>query len=89
MTSKLSQLLVELLCHISAEPESGYSEDEKDDIKIDSWQTLIHDLDASEKNIVKEAIRSKAESLKAQTSLSYELQDLVAILDDFLNDELQ
>lgn len=89
MTSKLSQLLVELLCHISAEPESGYSEDEKDDVKIDSWQTLIHELNVSEKSIVKDAIRLKIKSLKAQSSLSYELQDLVAVLDAFLKDELQ
>jgi len=85
----LSQLLVALMCHISAEPEDGYSEDEKDDIKIDSWQTLINDLNPSEKVMVKEAMRHKLSQLKALPRMSDEQVDLVAIIDAYLKDELQ
>ena len=87
--SSLSKLLVALMCHISAEPEKGYSEDEKDDIKIDSWQTLIHELNAPEKVMVKEAIKDKICQLKLLPKMSYEQEDLVAILDAYLSDELQ
>ena len=87
--SSLSELLVVLMCHISAEPEKGYSEDEKDDIKIDSWQTLIHDLSGPEKSMVKEAIGRQLAQLNTQPNKSHEQLDLVAILDAYLNDELQ
>ncbi len=84
-----TQLLVALMCHISAEPEDGYSEDEKDDIKIDSWQTLIHDLNPSEKVMVKEAMQHKLTQLKALARVSDEQVDLMAIIDAYLKDELQ
>lgn len=87
--SNLSKLLVTLMCHISAEPERGYSEDEKDDIKIDSWQTLIHDLNAPEKAMIKEAIKDKIGQLNSLPKMTHEQQDLLAILKAYVRDELQ
>ena len=46
--SKLASLLMDLLCHITIEPDDGLNPDDTADLQIDTWQALIHDLDSAE-----------------------------------------
>ena len=86
--NKLITLLIELLCHISSEPEGGHHQDVTADLQIDTWQALIHDLNPTEKELVKKAIKDKLKTMQALSSLTFEQEDLMAILDAFVHDEL-
>jgi len=85
----LSTILVDLLCHITAEPDGGHDPDDTADLQIDSWQALIHELDSSEKKTIKLAASKKLTSLLAIPSATPEQEQLVDILNAFINDELQ
>ena len=86
--SKVVKILVELLCHISSEPEGGHHQDASADLQIDTWQALIHDLNHAEKELVKKAIQDKLKAMQELSSLTFEQEDLMAILDAFVHDEL-
>lgn len=86
--SKVVKILVELLCHISSEPEGGHHQDVSADLQIDTWQALIHDLSHAEKELVKKAIQDKLKAMQELSSLTFEQEDLMAILDAFVHDEL-
>jgi hypothetical protein len=87
--NNLATILIELLCYLSVEPDNGYDIDETADLQINSWQSLIHDLSSSEKEIVKNAVRSKLEKLQQLTSTTPEQEQVVGILAAYINDELQ
>lgn len=87
--SKMATTLIELLCHITTEPDGGHDPDDTADLQIDSWQTLIHDLNDSEKKIIKLAAKEKLTALLNLPSVTPEQEQLIGILDAFENDELQ
>ncbi|MFD2232129.1 hypothetical protein [Alkalimarinus sediminis] len=87
--SNLATILVELLCHITVEPEGGNDPDDTADLQINSWQTLIHDLNNAEKEIVKVAAQSKLEALQNISLPTPEQEQLLGILAAYINDELQ
>ncbi len=87
--NNLATILIELLCYLSVEPDNGYDIDETADLQINSWQSLIHDLSGSEKEIVKNAVRSKLEKLQQLTSTTPEQEQVIGILAAYINDELQ
>ena len=87
--NNLATILVDLLCHITAEPDGGHDPDDTADLQIDSWQTLIHDLNDSEKETIKLAAQKKLSLLQSFSSVTPEQEQLIAILDAFINDELQ
>jgi hypothetical protein len=86
--SKLATVLVDLLCYLSIEPEDGLDIDEAADLQIDSWQTLIHELTATEKEVVKVAVKNKLTTMLSIERPSPDQEQLMAILDAFINDEL-
>ncbi len=87
--NNIATVLVDLLCHITAEPDGGHDEDDTADLQIDSWQTLINDLNGPEKEAIKLAAQVKLSSLLKVASVTPEQEQLIAILDAFINDELQ
>ncbi|MFT4530489.1 MAG: hypothetical protein ACJAYO_002015 [Thalassolituus oleivorans] len=87
--SKLASLLMDLLCHITIEPDDGLNPDDTADLQIDTWQALIHDLDSAELNLVKAAAQAKLTVLASIATPSPDEEQLMAILDAFINDELQ
>lgn len=87
--NKLATILIELLCHITAEPDGGHDPDTTADLQIDTWQTLIYDLSDSEKDLIKSAVKIKLESLLKVLSPTPEQEQLIDILDAFISDELQ
>lgn len=82
-------MLVDLLCHITAEPDGGHDPDATADLQIDSWQVLINDLDSAEKKGIKIAATKKLALLQDLTLISPEQEQLIGILDAYINDELQ
>jgi len=89
--NNLATILIELLCYISVEPDDGYDIDETADLQINSWQSLIHDLSDSEKEIVKVAVGRKLEQLQQLSSPTPtpEQEQVAGILAAYINDELQ
>lgn len=87
--NKLANILIDLLCHITAEPEGGHDPDATADLQIDTWQTLIHELGDVEKNSIKAAAKIKLEALLKLSLATPEQEQLIDILDAFINDELQ
>lgn len=87
--NQLATILIELLCHITAEPDGGHDPDATDDLQIDSWQILIHSLNNSEKEIIKLAAKEKLTMLLSLPSVTPEQEQLMGILDAFVHDELQ
>jgi len=89
--NNLATILIELLCYISVEPDDGYDIDETADLQINSWQSLIHDLSDSEKEIVKVAVGRKLEQLQQLSSPTPtpEQEQVADILAAYINDELQ
>jgi hypothetical protein len=87
--NKLATILIELLCHITAEPDGGHDPDITADLQIGTWQTLIHELSDSEKDLIKSAAKVKLESLLKLLSPTPEQEQLIDILDAFISDELQ
>jgi hypothetical protein len=86
--NNLATILVDLLCHITAEPDGGHDPDATADLQIDSWQVLINDLDSAEKEGIKLAATKKLALLQDLTSTSPEQEQLIGILDAYINDEL-
>ena len=80
---------MDLLCHITVEPEGGYDPDETADLQINSWQTLIHGLNDEEENLIKEAAQAKLESLSNIKVPSPEQEQIMGILNAFVCGELQ
>ncbi|WP_320818931.1 hypothetical protein [Thalassolituus sp.] len=87
--SKLASLLMDLLCHITIEPDDGLNPDDTADLQIDTWQALIHDLSDSELSLVKTAAQAKLTALESISRPSADEEQLMAILDAFINNELQ
>tara|TARA_R110001583_G_scaffold143902_1_gene295949 strand:- start:178 stop:444 length:267 start_codon:yes stop_codon:yes gene_type:complete len=87
--SKLASLFMDLLCHITIEPDDGLNPDDTADLQIDTWQALIHDLSATESSLVKTAAQAKLTALESIAMTSPDEEQLIAILDAFINDELQ
>jgi hypothetical protein len=87
--NNLATMLVDLLCHITAEPDGGHDPDATADLQIDSWQVLINDLDSAEKKGIKIAATKKLALLQDLTLISPEQEQLIGILDAYINDELQ
>ena len=87
--SKLASLLMDLLCHITIEPDDGLNPDDTADLQIDTWQALIHDLSDSELSLVKTAAQAKLKALESIAMPSPDEEQLIAILDAFINNELQ
>ena len=87
--NKLATILIELLCHITAEPDGGHDPDATADLQIDTWQTFIHELGDVEKNSIKAAAKIKLEALLKLSLATPEQEQLINILDAFINDELQ
>lgn len=87
--SKLATILIELLCHITTEPDGGHDPDNTADLQIDTWQALIHELNDSEKEIIRFAANEKLTSLLSLPSVTPEQEQIIGILDAFNNDELQ
>lgn len=87
--NQLATILIELLCHITAEPDGGHDPDDTADLQIDTWQTLIHGLNNSEKEIIKLAAKEKLTMLLSLPSVTPEQEQLMGILDAFVHDELQ
>ena len=87
--NKLANILIDLLCHITAEPEGGHDPDVTADLQIDTWQTLIHELGDVEKNSIKASAKIKLEALLKLSLATPEQEQLINILDAFINDELQ
>ncbi|PHS10657.1 MAG: hypothetical protein COA78_10875 [Blastopirellula sp.] len=85
----LAGILIDLLSHITVEPEGGHDPDDTADLQINSWQTLIHDLKESEAGIIKKAAQQKLESLSSIATPTPEQEQTIGILGAFINDELQ
>ena len=86
--SKIATILIDLLCYISVEPDAGLDIDETADLQIDSWQALIHDLSPSEKQMIKIAVKHKLSTLEKIESTTPEQEQLIGILDAFVNETL-
>jgi hypothetical protein len=87
--NNLSTILVDILCHITVEPEGGHDPEVTANLQINSWQTLIHDLDEQEARIIKIAAHAKLESLTGIATPTPEQEQIIGILGAFINDELQ
>ncbi|MCJ8312347.1 MAG: hypothetical protein HRU38_09070 [Saccharospirillaceae bacterium] len=87
--NNIATILIELLCFISVEPDGGLDLDETADLQIDAWQALIHDLEGSEKEMIKEAVKHKLTALQSLKITSPEQEQLIGILFAFIKDELQ
>lgn len=86
--SNIATILMDILCHITVEPDEGHDPDDTADLQIDAWQTLIHDLDENEKTIIVQASTAKLNRLRAQKSLNYEQEDIILMLEAFINGEM-
>jgi hypothetical protein len=87
--NNLATILIELLCHITVEPEGGYDPDDTADLQIISWQTLIHDLNEEEEKLIKVAVQSKLDTLSGINAPTPEQEQLIGILSAFVYGELQ
>jgi hypothetical protein len=87
--NKLATILIDLLCHLTTDPDGGHDPDDTADLQIDSWQTHIHDLDGPEKKVIKLAASKKLNVLLSLSATTPEQEQLIAILEAFINDELQ
>ena len=87
--SKIAALLLDLLCYITIEPGDGLHPDDTADLQIDTWQTLIHDLSAGELSLIKVAAEAKLKVLESISQPSPDQEQLMAILDAFIHDQLQ
>nr|WP_086940644.1 hypothetical protein [Thaumasiovibrio occultus] len=87
--NNLTTILIELLCYITVEPEGGYDPDDTADLQINSWQTLIHDLNEEEEKLIKVAAQSKLESLSGTNAPTPEQEQLIGVLRAFVCGELQ
>ncbi|MEW8438353.1 MAG: hypothetical protein AB2689_09370 [Candidatus Thiodiazotropha taylori] len=84
--NNLSILLLEFLCHITVQPEGDHDPEDTADIQINSWQTLIRDLDHNETEAIKGAAQLKLNSLFNIATPTTEQEQLVGILGAFIND---
>jgi len=87
--NNIANVLIELLCHVTVEPDGGHDIDETADLQIDAWQTLIHDLSEPETLLVKAAATRKLNELQIISTPSVEQEQLIGILGAFIDDELQ
>ncbi|MEJ6682661.1 MAG: hypothetical protein QNL96_01655 [SAR86 cluster bacterium] len=87
--NNLSTVLIDLLCHITAEPDGGHDLDDSADLQINAWQTLIHDLDEQESEMIKKAAKLKLEFLECISAPTPEQEQIIGILSAFIIDELQ
>lgn len=89
--SNLASLLIELLCHISFEPAEGHSEDARDDLQIDTWQALLHELSDEDAQLIKLAAQQKIaqlEKLANNGGVSSDQADAHLMLSAFVNGEM-
>lgn len=89
--SNLASLLIELLCHISFEPAGGYSENARDDLQIDTWQALLHELSDEDAQLIKLAAQQKIaqlEKLANNGGVSSDQADAHLMLSAFVNGEM-
>lgn len=89
--SNIASLLIDLLCHISFEPEGGHSEDARDDLQIDTWQALLHELSDEDAQLIKLAAQQKIaqlEKLANEGGVSSDQADAHLMLSAFVNGEM-
>ncbi|MCG8668417.1 MAG: hypothetical protein MI867_03320 [Pseudomonadales bacterium] len=85
----ITNILIDLLCHITVEPEGGHDPEDTADLQINAWQTLIHDVSDSEKEILKVAAQAKLASMESISDPSPEQEQIIGILGAYVSDELQ
>jgi len=83
-------MAIDLLCTITFQPEGGHDPEDLSGIEKEWWQTLIHDLDATELEVARESVRSVVTDMESQPtdSLPEHLQTKLSVLKQFLNGEL-
>lgn len=86
---KIATALIELLCHITAEPDGGHDPDITADLQLDTWQLLIHEISESEQYLMREAATKKLSALLQVSSPTPEQEQLIDILDAFSHNNLQ
>ena len=76
----LADLLVDVLCHMTFEPEGGHDPEDTVDLQTYAWQTILNDLDLNEERAVKQAVEHKLAAMPESDDLTPEQEKQLAML---------
>jgi len=84
----IATMALDLLCTLTFQPEGGHDTDLLVEMEQGWWQTLIHELDTSEKEQVLNAAQAVIVELQSQTVLAPHERHKLSTLEALVRGEL-